>query len=257
MSTKVVIQQRHLQGSAQSDLLQKIATVYVDGDEYRVYAPPNAVGDALEWVGHLRIHQPNPEGFNSEIVPDAAYRILATKLVKEELERMKRDTNRPVGLNPDGIHCDAQICLRGHIRSADGSSFEKSEHCTKCGALCIDECAHCKTPIRGPSQYSSVQHYEIPLFCHGSECGLAYPWMQAKLDTAQELLDTVENLSLEDREELWDLLKFVLSDPKSALTPAKTKLLDIKLAKKVGKASRDIVMDFTAKVTAELLKSKF
>jgi hypothetical protein len=161
MSTKVVIEQRYLRGSTQNDLLQKVATAYVDAEEYRVYAPSNAVGDALEWVGQFRVHQPNPESFNSEVVPDFGYRVLATKLVKEELERMKRDTNR-AGLNPDGIHFDAQICLHGHIKSADGSSFEKGEHCTICGALCIDECPHCKTPIRGPNQYSSVQHYEIP-----------------------------------------------------------------------------------------------
>jgi hypothetical protein len=172
----------------------------------------------------------------------------------EELPRMKRLARRPVVLNADGLYCNAQICLQGHVRSSEGG-FEKGECCSKCGAACIDECQYCKTPIRGRSAHCP-QRYELPFFCHAPECGLPYPWMHDKLETARELLYDMENLSLDERDELWDLLKFVMSDPKSDWAPAKTKLIRIKLAK-VSQASQEVLLDFTAKVAAEVIKSEF
>ncbi len=254
MNTKVVIERRDLHGSSPDTLPQKVAAVYLDGDEYRVYAPPSAVGDALEWVEHFRVLQPNPESVNSEIVAEGDDRVVAIQLLKEELERMTHDTGRPVSLNPDGLYCDAQICVQGHVRSSEGC-FERGERCSICGAPCIDECQYCKTPIRGRLAHSTVGHYDLPFFCHTPECGLPYPWMQDKLETAHELLDDIEDLSPEERDELWDLLKFVMSDPNSDWAPAKTKLIGIKLAK-AGKASREVLLDFTAKVSAEVIKSK-
>jgi hypothetical protein len=255
MNAKVVIEKRDLHGSTPYAFPQKVAAVYLNGNEYRVYAPPKAVGDALEWVEHFRVHQPNPDRDHSEIAAEGAYRVLAIQLLKEELEKMKREARRPVGVNPDGVYCDAQICLQGHVRSSEGY-FERGERCTKCGAACIDECQYCKAPIRGRLAHSSGQEYDLPLFCHTPECGLAYPWMQDKLETARELLYDLENLSRDERGELWELLKFVMTDPKSEWTPAKTKVIAIKLAK-VSKASRDVLLDFTAKVAAAVTKSEF
>src|SRR6266851_3355458 len=102
----------------------------------RLYAPPKATGDPLEWVGHLRVHQPSMEQANSENVVEGALCVFATKLAKEKLEQMKRDANRAVGMNPDNLYYDAQICLRGHVQSAVGTPFERGEHCKKCGAVC-------------------------------------------------------------------------------------------------------------------------
>jgi hypothetical protein len=87
MSTNTVIEQRQLRGSPQDDFLQRVATVYVDGEEYRVLAPPKAVGDALDWIEQFSVRQPNNESFGSEIVVEGAFRILAIKLVREELEK--------------------------------------------------------------------------------------------------------------------------------------------------------------------------
>jgi hypothetical protein len=255
MNAKVVIEKRDLHGSTPYAFPQKVAAVYLDGDEYRVYAPPKAVGDALEWVEHFRVHQPNPDRDHSEIAAEGAYRILAIQLLKEELEKMKRDAPKPVGGSLNGVYCDAQICLQGHVRSSEGY-FERGERCAKCGAACIDECQYCKAPIRGRLAHSSGQEYDLPFFCHNSECGLAYPWMHDKLETARELLYDIENLSRDERDELWELLKFVMSDPKSEWASAKTKLVAIKLAK-VSKVSRDVLLDFTAKVAAAVTKSEF
>jgi len=211
-------------------------------------------GDALEWVGHFSVQQPNAESINSEVSAEGSCRVFAIKLLKEELEEMRREAQSPVVFRADGLYCDAQICLQGHVQSPEGY-FEKGARCTKCGAACIDECQYCRAPIRGLLAHAPMRHYDLPFFCHASECGLPYPWMQDKLETARELLYDMENLSFNERNELWNLLNFVMSDPKSEWVPAKIKLIAIRLAK-VSKASREVLLDFTAKVAAEVMKSK-
>jgi hypothetical protein len=79
--------------------LQKVATVYVDRDEYRVYAPAKAVGDAIEWTEQFSVRQPDDEGFVSELIVEGDYRVFAIKLVKEELDKMK--TNASTSLRED------------------------------------------------------------------------------------------------------------------------------------------------------------
>jgi hypothetical protein len=88
MGTKVIIEQRNLVGSEDSSSLQTIATVYIDGREYRVHAPAKASGDPLEWFDHLEVRQPSPIGFGSELGVDAATAVYIKKLVREELERL-------------------------------------------------------------------------------------------------------------------------------------------------------------------------
>jgi hypothetical protein len=53
--------------------------------------------------------------FNSEVEVHDALGVLALKIVKEELEKKKRDANILEGMHPDGDHCLAQVCLRGHV----------------------------------------------------------------------------------------------------------------------------------------------
>ncbi len=89
MKTKTVVEQSQLRGSAQDEFLQRVATVYLDGEEYRVLAPPKAVGEAIDWIDHFSVRQPDRESFHSEILVEGVFRILAIKLVKEELEKMK------------------------------------------------------------------------------------------------------------------------------------------------------------------------
>jgi hypothetical protein len=252
LSTKVVIESRHLRGAEQG-FLQKVATVYVDGEEYRVFAPSKAVGDALDWVPHFCVKQPDDECFASELTVDGVFRAFTIKLVEEKLQEMKRDTNRTVGMNPDNRFYDAQICTQGHVHSVYGFPFQRGEHCKTCGAVCIDECPHCKTPIRGQSTRPSCipTEYDRPAFCHS--CGRPYPWMEDALSTARDLLWHDDKLSLEERQKLWDLLQYVMSDPKADLVPAKRKLIEIKL-EKAGKVVREFVVDLIARYAAEMSK---
>jgi len=248
---KVVVERRILHGSTDDSLFQKVATVYFGSDEYRVLAPPTATGDSLDWIAHFSVRRPNPESFNSEIVVSGSQRILMIKIVQEELARLRRDENRAVGLNPDGRFYDAQICIKGHVKSYSGVDVARWKFCDKCGAVCIDECPECKMPIRGQVFRRTDRRCQRPAFCHA--CGHPYPWMEDTLDTARELLDNDDHLSLDERNQLWDLLKYVMSDPKADLAPAKTKLINVKLGK-AGAYVRDAVLDLMAKYAAEMSK---
>jgi hypothetical protein len=77
--------------------------------------------------------------------------------------------------------------------------------------------------------------------------------MEDRLQTAKELLYHDDKLSQEDREKLWDLLRYVMSDPKSGLVPAKRKLIEINLAKATA-SIREAVLDLLAKYFAEMSK---
>lgn len=91
LETKVVIKKTVLHGVGDGVSLQRVATVYIDRREYRVYAPSDAEGEAVDWVPHLTIRQLSD--FNSEIEIHDAFGVLALKVVKEELEKRKLDSN--------------------------------------------------------------------------------------------------------------------------------------------------------------------
>jgi hypothetical protein len=77
--------------------------------------------------------------------------------------------------------------------------------------------------------------------------------MEDRLKTARELLRNDDHLTQDDRNDLWDDLQYVMSDPKADLAPAKKKLIEIKL----GKATeyvREAILDLIAKTAAEVLK---
>jgi hypothetical protein len=247
MAMKVVIERRMLPGSNYSGDLQRVATVYIDADEYRVFAPGAARGDALEWVDQFLVRQSADDGFGGEyeLSPHDEGYVEIKNRVEEELRKQN------TGVHPDGTHCAAQICLKGHILHCDGESFESTAYCTKCGSACIDRCQRCNEPIRGAVQFQSANTYSRPRFCHA--CGRAYPWMSERLLTARELLNKDEKLTAQDRTELWDLLQDVMSNPTDELTPAKRKLLEINLGKATGYI-KDTILDLTAKTIAEMIK---
>ena len=71
--------------------------------------------------------------------------------------------------------------------------------------------------------------------------------------TARELLDHDDKLTEDDRKALWADLKYVMSDPKADLVPAKKKLINFKLEKATDWV-REAVLDLLAKTAAEVIK---
>jgi hypothetical protein len=255
MASRVVIDNAILhgiRGSTPDPFPQRVATVYFEGgEEFRVMAPSRATGDALEWLKYVEVRRQGTQGYTPIPSTDHRYNAII-KVVAEELERQKLDTDTlESGTIDAGRFYTAQICLRGHVHSANGVlGFVRGEHCPQCGEVVIHNCQHCSVPIRGNGTHTTL-HYKLPYFCH--RCGHAYPWMEDRLQTAKELLDHDDKLTLEDREKLWGLLQYVMSDPKADLIPAKKKLIEISLGGAAA-ATREIVLDLLAKITAEMFK---
>src|ERR1700677_865222 len=94
MTTSTVIEQRQLRGVLQDDALQRVAIVYIGRDEYRLYAPAKATGDALQWMGHSHVRQRDTESLvPGEIEVQGTRRIHIINLVKQELERTSANPN--------------------------------------------------------------------------------------------------------------------------------------------------------------------
>jgi len=149
----------------------------------------------------------------------------------------------------------ARICENGHVITRYAESGGKVEdYCSECGAKTITVCGHCEQKIRGHLHPSmpSIHEEPAPKFCH--KCGKPYPWMENRLQTAKELLYHDDKLSLEDREKLWGLLQYVMSNPKSDLVHAKKKLIEISLGKATA-TIREAVLDLLAKYFAEMSKT--
>src|ERR1700687_5947705 len=141
MATKVVIENAILRGSQYE--LQRVATVYLDaGDEYYVYAPTMATGDALQWLEHLSVREVSRDSFSlggHVVVRDLERSTRIMKALTEKLEQRKLDADIwKSGTNEDGRYVAAQVCLGGHVLNVNGSDFERGEHCPQCGEACID-----------------------------------------------------------------------------------------------------------------------
>jgi pyrimidine deaminase RibD-like protein len=87
LNVKVVLKQTVLNGSSHPEFLQRVATVYINGREYRVLAPPEAQGDAVDWWPHFSVRQ--LVDVNTEVEIHDANSALALEAVREELQTQK------------------------------------------------------------------------------------------------------------------------------------------------------------------------
>ena len=264
MIPKVVIENAVLKGT-RHDVLQRVATAYMEGQEYRVFAPARAQGRALDWVEHFAVHTDSTSDFGfgaqAEVSVRDEFGAAVIQAVVEELRREEVEADFwDFGKHPNARFYYAQICLHGHVIAAGGlDKIREEEHCEICGSRCIQRCEKCNAPIRGkrtiqagkPVVQGIGDYYRVPLFCYN--CAAPYPWMQERVETARELIWHDDKLSVEDRESLWGLLQYVMSDPKSGLAPAKRTLIDIKLGKAVA-ATREFIIDLIAKYTVQMSK---
>jgi len=247
LETKVVLKQMVLHGSNQPELLQRVATVYINGKEYRVSAPPEAKGDALEWVPHFTVRR--LVDFNSEVEIHDAIGVLALKVVKEELEKQKREANT----KPHPEHV-AQICRNGHLvlgSLKDSPQFRKP-FCEDCGAATIEECQTCGWPIAGigPTAWmGGGGPYRPPRYC--GECGKPFPWTETALLAAKEYTDDLDQLSPEEKTVLKGTLDDLTSDTdRTPLAASRFK----KFMSKIGPAAGGVLQKIVENVITEAAK---
>jgi len=112
---------------------------------------------------------------------------------------------------------DAHICEQGHLLTKTAMRGPlcpgEAAFCRDCGAKAVSTCRQCSAHIQGvriPPLGASrdfsmlplpqAQAYSAPAHC--PQCGHAYPWTEARLKAAADLVDLAEALSPEERAQL-------------------------------------------------------
>lgn len=167
-------------------------------------------------------------------------------------------------MNDQIYYHKALVCKNGHLISGNKSriSDQSIQYCPQCGQSCIDACPTCGAPIHGDTygkrsvyalcrtgdiwddsgiSYRNVptecEDYEIgrcdvPAYCHA--CGSPYPWTETLLDEASKIVDLIDELTAEQKEELKqcfpDLIAETPRSSRSSLVAAKLIRLSSSLA---------------------------
>lgn len=146
---------------------------------------------------------------------------------------------------------NALICENGHMINDSMRTYPKynKKFCDQCGAKSISNCPECNAFIEGKEHMSGIAiclPTPVPKYC--SECGKPYPWMKAKLDAVNELIDLMDELDDSEKEGLKQGALEVSSDnPKTEVGVLKIK----KYLGKVGSGVADTVKEIIVQVASE------
>lgn len=132
----------------------------------------------------------------------------------------------------------AQVCQNGHLRNSDTSTHAAKNEifCSICGAKVISACPHCGSQLRGAyymnkpiysgtmcnvlegrklsshiSGYKDVKisnTVDVPAYCHN--CGKPYPWTEATLQTAEHIIDMLDDLTEDQKKQLVDFIPDII-----------------------------------------------
>jgi hypothetical protein len=147
----------------------------------------------------------------------------------------------------------AQICLNGHIiASTAGSSPQfRKKRCDICGEETIMKCPNCNDNIKGyyhvPGFLDTRMHYDLPRFCEN--CGKPYPWINTKLKAVEELVELMDSLKAEEKQDLIDSINELVRET-SKVPVAKVKL------KRYLKIVDSDISDGLTEILRETLKEK-
>ena len=139
----------------------------------------------------------------------------------------------------------AQVCLNGHVinRRFKGRPARNAKYCADCGAKAITNCQECNEEIRGElintSGFGFATGYTPPPPNYCDECGKPYPWMQSKIESLQEWLDS-SSLDEDVKTALSDGIAHIMRDtPETEVECAKFARLISKV--KSSQESRQLV----------------
>ena len=117
-----------------------------------------------------------------------------------------------------GTYDTAKICIDGHmITDSMELSNNTDNNCTLCGASVITKCPVCNAHIHGYYNIPGSLIYKkppIPAYCH--HCGKPYPWTKSRLATATNIIDMVNELTVEQKQQLKDFIPdIIIETPRS------------------------------------------
>jgi hypothetical protein len=145
-----------------------------------------------------------------------------------------------------------QACLNGHVITDDihSQSEQVKRFCPKCGGATITQCPECGAEIQGKHYVSggmSSRRSHAPNNCHS--CGAAYPWRQAEIAAAIEVLQM--ELDAADAAAVPGLLADCIVDtPRTQIAAIKLKLL----LPSIGKATYDVAIKVISDIASTTAK---
>lgn len=90
---------------------------------------------------------------------------------------------------------------------------DNSNFCKTCGASIISKCPHCQSRIHGSYHVEHVvcissEEAPVPAYCHN--CGKPYPWTEATLQTAEHIIDMLDELTPNQKKQLVDFIPDII-----------------------------------------------
>lgn len=163
------------------------------------------------------------------------------------------------GYDSDSQYDVAQICLSGHLvnQATKNSPQFSSKFCRKCGQPTIDKCPLCKAHITGRYYTTGTPNMPspespVPLYCH--DCGKPYPWTQATLDTAIELISGEDRLTPEEKTNISENLSDIISQtPRTPLAATKVKTVMEKMSESGKEGFKQLLSDITTESAKRLI----
>jgi hypothetical protein len=148
----------------------------------------------------------------------------------------------------------AQICQNGHVISGYSRSYPQhsEKFCQKCGAPTITNCPGCETPIRGAYLEGFPSDYQAPGFC--LNCGVPYPWTQARIQAAHELAQELDGLDKQERDILEKSIDDLIKDsPSTPVAVTRFKKIMVKVGQTSASLFREILTDVLSETARKLL----
>ena len=145
-----------------------------------------------------------------------------------------------------------QVCLNGHKTSEYAETMPQfsKPHCPTCGERTIKACPDCQAPIHGHYHSPgviSISDTPVPNNCYS--CGTAYPWRQAAIANAIEVLEM--DLTGQDALDAPELIRAIASEtPRSEIAALKLK----RILPKLGKATYDVAIKVISDLASETAK---
>lgn len=152
--------------------------------------------------------------------------------------------------------CDtAQICKNGHVATSYYNRYpeEREKYCAECSAETITNCPKCNSFIKGSDlEYGYLTTYSAPAYC--IYCGSPFPWTEAALESAKELLILENILSQEELDYFNENMTSILIDtPKTNIVATKLKIFMNKAGNVVASSLRDLVVDIGSETAKKII----
>lgn len=156
-----------------------------------------------------------------------------------------------------GTYDVALVCQNGHVINSAAQSMPKhnKKFCAECGSPTTSQCSHCSTPIQGEYFADGAVFYRrvipAPGFCH--ECGKPFPWTEARIQAARELVD-LSDASESEKEGLKASIPALTSNtPQTPVAAAKWKRFLQGAGKQVAETSRQILVDVVSETVKKTI----